>query len=200
MWPDRVVRTAPDLRTSGLLPSFEAAVRQLAQMGVAAITTSCGFLALLQDELQAAVNVPVVTSSLLQLPALLAGEERVGVLTISASSLSSEHLLQAGVAPGRLDDVVMQGVDPEAEFVRAILGNHPQMDAAQAGRDVVAAAVALKKRAPQLRTVVLECTNMPPYSELIREITGLRVLSLSDSPALRQSLGLDVGDDARLRQ
>ena len=37
--------------------------------GAKAITTSCGFLVLLQRELQDAVRVPMVTSSLLQLPA-----------------------------------------------------------------------------------------------------------------------------------
>jgi hypothetical protein len=69
---------------------------------VAPITTSCGFLVLLQRELQAAVNVPVVTSSLLQLPALLGREPCVGVRAISAEHLGHEHLLSAGVPKARL--------------------------------------------------------------------------------------------------
>ena len=59
------------------------------------------------------------------------------------------------------------------------------MDLERAGADVVAAAVALKARAPQLQAVVLECTNMPPYAQQVREATGLRVLSLRDLPALQ---------------
>jgi len=144
---------------------------------------------LLQRELQAVAGVPVVTSSLLQLPALLEREPSVGVLTISAASLGDEHLLAAGVPVDRLGDVVVQGVDPQGEFASAILGNWPEMDLARASADVVAAAMQLQRRAPKLATVVLECTNMPPYADAVRAATGLRVLGLADSPVLLRALG-----------
>src|SRR5664279_2180902 len=48
-----------------LLEPFIAAARALEAEGCAAIATSCGFLALFQDEMQAAVGVPMWTSSLL---------------------------------------------------------------------------------------------------------------------------------------
>lgn len=187
-WPDKVVATAAGLRSARLLPAFVAVMRQLERDGARAVTTSCGFLVLLQKELQAAVKVPVVTSSLLQLPALLAEERQAGVLTISAGKLGSEHLRSAGVAREDLPRVVVQGVDPQGEFAGAILGNRETMDLARARADVVAAALALKKRAPQLRSVVLECTNMPPYADAIREATGLRVLGLADSPRLLRAM------------
>ena len=190
--PQDVVQTALGLRASRVLRAVADGARKLEQAGVAAITTSCGFLVLLQEELQQAVKVPVVTSSLLQLPALLAEQAQVGVLTISAERLGAEHLGQAGVAPDRLADVLVQGVAASSEFARAILGNHPQMDLAQAGRDLVAAAVMLRASAPQLRTLVLECTNMPPYAAAIREATGLQVLGLADSPVLRALLHPDA--------
>lgn len=187
-WPNKIVQSAAGLRAAQVLAEFVDAVRQLVGEGASAITTSCGFLVLLQHELQAGCSVPVVTSSLLQLPALLDEQGRVGVLTISAERLGEEHLLAAGVPRERLSDVVVQGVDPDSEFVRAILGNRTAMDPARAARDVVAAAVALKARAPHLRTLVLECTNMPPYADRIRAATGWRVLSLADSPVLRHAL------------
>ena len=190
-WPERVVQSAAGLRAAGVLDDFVVAVRGLAGQGVAAITTSCGFLVLLQRELQAAVGVPVVSSSLLQLPRLLRDEGRCGVLTISRERLGAEYLLAAGVLPGQLADVVVQGVEPDSEFAGAILGNRPEMDEERAAADVVAAACALRRRGPELRTVVLECTNMPPYAARIREATGLRVLSLTDSPVLRHALGLE---------
>ncbi len=192
IWPDKVVQSAAGLRAGRVVPSFQAIVRLLhKQLGVSAITTSCGFLALLQRELQSVVKIPVVTSSLLQLPALLREEQAVGVLTISAGSLGDEHLRLSGVPRERLKDVLIEGVNPKGEFASAILGNRPEMDLEKAAGDVVAAAVALKARAPQLRTLVLECTNMPPYKALIEQATGLRVLSLVDSPVLRKALGLD---------
>jgi Asp/Glu/hydantoin racemase len=50
---------------------LEEAHKLIAQ-GATAITTSCGFLSPLQDELQAALPVPVITSALWLLPRLRA--------------------------------------------------------------------------------------------------------------------------------
>lgn len=183
--PGHAVQTAAGLRTGPVLPAFARAAQELVQEGVEAITTSCGFLVLLQAELQAAVDVPVVTSSLLQLPALLAAEQRVGVLTISAVHLGPQFLLAAGVTQERLDDVVVHGVNPFGEFASAILGNRETMDLAAAQADVVAAALALRARAPDVRTVLMECTNMPPYAGAVQKATGLELRSLADDPALR---------------
>lgn len=185
-FPREVVASAAALRSSGLHLRFIEAARALQAEGARAITTSCGFLVLLQQDLQAAVGVPVASSSLLQLPGLLEREAQVGVLTISARHLTDEYLLAAGVPAQRLADVVVQGVAADCEFTRAILGNQPEMDLAQAGRDLVAAAQALQARAPKLRTVVLECTNMPPHAPAIRAATGWRLQSLLDAPALLQ--------------
>lgn len=184
-WPSSVVASASSLRASGLPQAFLASARDLEQQGACAITTSCGFLVLLQRELQEALTIPVVTSSLLELPRLLEAEARVGVLTISADHFSAEHLLAAGVPSGRLSDVVVQGVDPGGEFARAVLGNREAMDFALAQADVVGAARRMKMRAPGLRTVVLECTNMPPYAQAITAATGWRVRSLIDHFSMR---------------
>jgi hypothetical protein len=189
-WPDKVVATAASLRAQRIASAFVVLMRQMERDGAAAITTSCGFLVLLQRELQAAVKVPVETSSLLQLPALLKQERQLGVLTISASKLGSDHLRAAGVPRERLRDVLVQGVDPAGEFASAILGNRATMDLALAGADVVRAAEALRARAPDLRTVVLECTNMPPYADAVRAATGFTLRSLQDSPRLRRAMGL----------
>ena len=182
--PHRVVASAASLLASGLHLRFIEAMQALERDGACALTTSCGFLVLLQRQLQAAVQVPVVSSSLLQLPALLQSQPQVGVLTISAEHLTGEYLLAAGVPPARLGDVAVQGVDAAGEFAGAILGNRVAMDIEQARSDVVAAATALRSRAPGLRTLVLECTNMPPYAQAIREATGLEVRSLLDAPQL----------------
>jgi hypothetical protein len=184
-WPHLVVTSAQALRGSGLAAAFADTLRELEHEGARAVTTSCGFLVLLQRELQDAVSVPVFTSSLLQLPGLLRGGAQVGVLTMSGQHLGADHLTAAGVPPDRLADVVVQGVRPDGEFAAAILGNRESMDLALAEADVVAAALALKARAPSVRAVVLECTNMPPYAEAVRQATGFELRSLLDEPGLR---------------
>lgn len=182
-WPQDIVQSPQTVQA--LAPHFVQAVQALVAQGAFAVTTSCGFLVLLQQVLQAAVTVPVRSSSLLQLPALLRQQPRVGVLTISAAALTPAHLLAAGVPPDRLGDVLVQGVAPDAAFVRSILGNQSQLDLAQAQAEVVAAALALRARAPDLGTLVLECTNLPPYAAAIASATGWATRSLLDESLLR---------------
>src|SRR5689334_15433433 len=96
----RVVRGATPERVvlhgaRGLLPDFIAAARELVELGAEAITTNCGFLSLFQRELAEAVGVPVATSSLMQVPsvqAMLPLGQRVGIVTVSKSSLTEAHL------------------------------------------------------------------------------------------------------------
>ena len=183
-WPDKVVQSAAGLRAARVVPAFVFVVRAMERDGARAITTSCGFLVLLQKELQAAVQVPVVTSSLLQLPGLLASHAKVGVLTLSAGKLGAEHLRAAGVPRQRMKDVVVQGVDPKGEFATAILGNQLYLDVIQAGREVVEAAAALKQREPSIEHVVLECANMPPYRDAVEAATGLKTWALTDDHRL----------------
>jgi hypothetical protein len=181
--PRAIVTSATALRGNPLSARFIGAARRLQREGARTISTSCGFLVLLQRELQAAVRVPVVSSSLLVLPGLLQREQKIGVLTISAEHLTHEYLEAAGVPAARRQDVLVQGVAAESEFASAILGNREAMDLERAKADVVAAALALKARAPELRSVVLECTNMPPYAAAIRAATGWAVYGLREALA-----------------
>lgn len=179
-----VVRSARDLASSELLPRFVAAAQGLQAQGARALTTSCGFLVLWQSELQAAVSVPVVSSSLLAIPFWLREHPQVGVLTIDAQALGADHLRAAGVPESRLGDVLVQGLCPDSHFVAAILQGRVALDVQQACQDVLWAAQALQRRAPHLRSVVLECTNLPPYEQALIQATGWQTLSLLNSSRL----------------
>ena len=155
----------------GLLDQFVAAGKQLITDGAVGIATSCGFLAMFQRELAAALSVPVATSSLLQaawLAPLLPAGRCVGVVTIDAAALDATHL--AGV--GAPKDLPIEGVDPAGEFATRILADDLTLDQAAAGRDVINAALRLVNRRPDVGAIVLECTNMPPYSAAVWRATG----------------------------
>jgi Asp/Glu/hydantoin racemase len=171
--PDRVVRQGAE----GLLPRFVEAARELVADGVDGITTNCGFLSLFQNELTAAVSVPVATSSLMQVAlvnAILPPGKRCGILTISASTLTPAHLEAAGVSAGTPVGTTEGG----REFTRAILGNEPDLDVEMAREDNLAAARDLVQANPDLGAIVLECTNMVPYAQAIRDAVGLPVYSI----------------------
>lgn len=171
--PDRVVRR----NAEGLQAAFIGAARELAAEGVDGITTNCGFLSLFQKELAAAVEIPVLTSSLMQVAlvnATLPPGRRAGILTVSGSSLTPAHLAAAGVPEG----TPVGSTEGGREFSRVILGNEDEMDVEAARADNVEAARDLAARHPEVGAIVLECTNMIPYAADIRGATGLPVHSM----------------------
>ncbi|MEQ8354863.1 MAG: aspartate/glutamate racemase family protein [Kiloniellaceae bacterium] len=167
-----------------LVEAFIAAGRELVAEGATLITTSCGFLVTAQAALQQALPVPVVTSSLLQIPDLRAGlpsGKRVGVITFDATRLTAAHLAAAG-APA---DTPVSGLDGGDELHRVIAQDLPHLDMAAAEADALAAGRALKAQAPDLGAVVLECTNLPPYRAALAADLGLPVHDLVTQLATR---------------
>ena len=163
---------------AGLLPNFIDAAAELVRHGAEAITTNCGFLSLFQEELAAQVKVPVATSSLLQVPwvrATLPPGKRVGVVTVSAASLTPKHLEAAGVPL----DTPFVGTEKGREFFRVlILGEKDDMDVAKAQQDILDAGRSLVAAHPDIGAIVLECTNMPPYAAALREALGMPVYDI----------------------
>lgn len=168
--PGASARRVVQQQDPALLGPFIDAARSLADDGARLISTSCGFLAGWQAELQAVVPVPVITSSLLQCADLPAP----GIVTFDAASLHPSLLRKAGVPAG----TPVHGLAPGCELQSRILADDTVLDLAQAQQDVVAAAMRLVSRHPQVRTVVLECTNMPPYRAAVEAATGRPVHDL----------------------
>ena len=169
----RVVRGATPERVvlqgaQGLLPAFLDAAAELVALGAEALTTNCGFLSLFQAELAAHAGVPVMTSSLLQVPwvqATLPPGQRVGLVTVSASTLTPRHLAAAGVDA----DTPVAGTENGREFFRVLIrAESHDMDVGLARQDVLDAGADLVRRHPEVGAVVLECTNMPPYAAALR--------------------------------
>jgi len=168
--PLRVVRGDD----AALLAPFIAAGRTLVAEGCAAIATSCGFLARWQRELQAALPVPVWSSALLQLAEAQARGRRCGVITIDADSLGAAHFEGVGADPA----TPVEGITPGSPLHCTLLQDLPLLDESDAQVQVLAAAQRLLARAPGLDTLLLECTNLPPYAPALRAVTGLQVLDV----------------------
>lgn len=168
--PQRVVRE----RDPTLLQPFIDAAHGLVRDGASAITTSCGFLVQFQRELQDALPVPVWTSSLLLLDEL----PQAGVVTVDAAALALDA------------STPVEGIAPGCAFQRTLLEDLPTLDSADAEHQVVAAAMRLVDRHPGVTDVVLECTNMPPYSAAVRRGTGRRVHDITTLIAARLGGGL----------
>ncbi len=158
-------------------PLIEAG-RALILEGAIALSTSCGFLALFHMELSRSLDVPVITSSLLQIPQVhedLASGRKVGIITALEQSLTRAHL--AGVGIENIP-MVIRGMDHSREFIRVFIEGKITLDAAQCEKEMEEVAGELVQTHPEVGAIVLECTNMPPYAEAVRRVTNLPVFDI----------------------
>lgn len=185
----RIVKGAESRRVIGetdpaLLAPFIDAAKELEREGVRTITTSCGFLAIFQRELQAAVSVPVLTSALLQVPLVsrtIGPESRVAILT-SRDQLTERHFTGVGWSSKEIP-VVVSVLPQDAQMTNVYSSLVPEVDVPEADparleRELVDAARRTLREHPDVGALVLECTNYVPYSQAIRHATGLPVYDL----------------------
>jgi len=167
-------------QTDALYTPLYASCMRLVDQGVSAVTTSCGYAALLQQRLADALPVPFVASSLAQIPSVLAlldGKAEIGVLSARGTSLGTSHLLATGVAAGQLHRINVLDLQEAPAFRHSILdypGEAP-LDVMRAGEEIAALCKAAIVARPAIKAFVAECTNVGPYSKRIRTATGLPV-------------------------
>jgi len=157
-----------------VLAALKANADALAAEGAVGLSTSCGFLALYQKDLEALSPVPVATSALLLIRELR--DRKVGVITASAENLTPAHF-EAVDAPG---DTPVEGLPSDGSFAATFLRNGLTLDRDAVEREAVAAGRALVAKHPGVDTVVLECTNLPPYKAALKAALGLPVFDVLD--------------------
>jgi hypothetical protein len=147
----------------------------LIRQGVKALTTTCGFMVLFQEELAREFPVPVFTSSLLQLPFLqvaLRPQDRIGVITADASNLTPDHLRRAGGDAAR---ITVAGLENQSKFREAIFEETGRIDVRGVAAEVVDEAKRMLTADPSIAAILLECANLPPYAAAVQEAVGLPV-------------------------
>lgn len=157
-----------------LLQPFIESAKRLEKDGVKGITTVCGFTIKFQKEIASQVNVPVFTSSLLQIPfvySMLGSNRRIGVFTSTQSYLTEDYFEAAGAKNIPISITGME-YEPSWDFIRE---NKEEFDPKEVELAVVKNAVGLLNQYPDIGAFVLECANLPPYSHAIRNATGLPV-------------------------
>ncbi len=159
-----------------LLQAVRNAAESLKAEGVRAITSDCGFMALYQEELVEKLDLPVFLSSLLQIPFmknLTPKHSKIGIITANKNSLTPEILaLCEGDIPGR---IVIEGLEKAPFFSSAFLKEEGVLNTAEVEKEVVRAAKKLQKNHPDMRSILLECSVLPPYASAVQKATGLPV-------------------------
>lgn len=157
------------------------AAKEMQAHGVKAIFGSCGFNAIWQKDIAAAVDISVCMSSLLQIPFVqqtIGPEKKVLVVTANAGALTREHFENCGVYKDRCNYVVF-GLEGCPEWNKQYDTPEIPYDMEYLEKEILEAVAGAAKSDPSIGAIVIECTDLPPYQQKIAEVTGLPVYSIN---------------------
>jgi hypothetical protein len=174
--------SAADLRRErpAGLERFIAAGKRLVERGAWAIVGNCGLMIVHQEALARALPVPVLLSSLLQVPLIarmLAPEAAIGVLMSSENSLSEAHLALARA--GTNARIVLASMQGKPYFTTAVCEERGELDFERVTAEAVEVAQALAIAHPEVKALVFECVDLPPYAYAVQEAVGLPVFDIT---------------------
>jgi Asp/Glu/hydantoin racemase len=186
-FPVRMVST-PDLPTDWWCDSRGAdkdrlgkvieTAKKLEAEGVRAITTGCGFYAIFQKEVAEAVKIPFFSSPLLMVPIIhrMLGEKgRIGIITAGAKNLGTRHFDAVGIDPKKIPLGIV-GMMEYDEFRQVIIEeSKKEADINLMESEVLDAAKKLLRKYPDTEAFVFECSDLPPFSKNVQDVTGLPV-------------------------
>jgi len=149
----------------------------LESIGVKCITTSCGFNAIFQREIASSVKIPFFSSSLIQIPfirSIYGVEREIIVVTARKGSLKKEHFEATGTTD--LSGLHIYGMSEDCGEWRKMREDfNAELDLVLLKKQFVEIVVGAVKEHPESVAILFECTDMPPFSDPVREATGLPV-------------------------
>lgn len=167
---DKIHRGDPSI-----LEAIIEAGRELEREGVRAIAGACGYLGNYQNEVAAALDVPVYLSSLVQVPMIHRGlkpNQRIGILCADGPALTPSILAACGV-PANIPITVL-GLEQKPEFSN-ITYSRGEFDVDRIEAEVVASAQQLVEEHPDTGAILLECSDMPPFGRAVQRAVRLPV-------------------------
>nr|WP_321461222.1 hypothetical protein [uncultured Cohaesibacter sp.] len=166
-----------------LVEKFIDMARKLESEGAMAITSTCGFLATIQKDMEEQLSIPVMLSALSLYQGIRARypEGHIAILTASAASLGPSVLAAVDIDP---DGVIICGMEDCSAFADAILrpkhiqSHHLDQEAIE--KDILRKGQMMLASHPDICAFLLECGNLPPYQEALAKATGKPVFSIID--------------------
>ena len=139
------------------------------------ITTSCGFLGIWQDRFAAAAPAPFIASSLNGLPVLMEryAPTELAILTFDAAALKAPAfgpLLNGFAGP-------VIGLPATSHLKQVIADDLPELDSARAESEIIDLVAGLMAQR-QVRALLLECTNLPPYKAALKKRFDIEIFDI----------------------
>ncbi|MCK1541030.1 hypothetical protein IVB12_03250 [Bradyrhizobium sp. 179] len=174
-WAEVVVRGEPALE-----PAYIAAAKKLVQRGAVAVSANCGFSIRHQAAVAAAVNVPVVLSSLLLLPNLL--RQFPVSAKIAVFTYDSQHCGRDLFPVDELDQarIVIGGLEGTKFWHDEHKRPAPPVDYAAIETDLSACIARLRSEHPEIAAILFECTAFPVVAPAMRRGTKLPIYDITN--------------------
>ena len=153
-------------------------IRFLERHHVAGITGDCGFMINIQDLIKEHTDLPVFMSSLILLPSIihtLSSKEDIAIFTANGNSLRSieKELDRVCNIPEHSHRLKIVGCQDVPGFDAVARGEKVDVKKVEPG--IVELAHNFIEKHPNVGCILLECTELPPYANSIRNSTGLPV-------------------------
>eukprot|EP00435_Cladocopium_sp_Y103_P048651 s2477_g14.t1 len=170
-----------------ILENLKRVVEKMEAEECFGITGNCGFMHFYQEFVRDYATVPVFMSALVQVPTMAAAlepDERILILTANESSFmeSRDALLSAGGRPFcDFNRVLVRGCEHVPGF--EAVANADLVDNIKVQENLgkyVKAILEQEKESDKgpIKSILLECTQMPHYAAAIRQTTGLPVFDV----------------------
>src|SRR5258708_37585755 len=163
------------------LDSVLAAGRRLVERGAWAIAGNCGLMIVRQEALVRALPVPVLMSSLLQVPLIarmLGPGAAIGILVSGANSLNAEHLRLA--CAGSDARIVLASMQGKPNFTAAVCEERGELDFERVTAEAVEVAQTLVRDHPAGKALLVECVDLPPYAPAAQAPAGLPRIDMTN--------------------
>jgi aspartate/glutamate racemase len=156
------------------------AAKWLELQGVRAIMGNCGFFGTYQKAVQARIDTPFFSSSLMMLPMMVQSmprNKKVGVITANGPILQKVPAVEnCGLS---LDDkenrIVIMGCEDGPEFSGAIMANSGRYNPAKVEQEIVAVAKRMIKENKDIGAILLECTELSPHAVAVQNAVRMPV-------------------------
>lgn len=166
-----------------IIMELDIAIRKLEQKQVIGITGDCGFLMAYQKIIRKATKLPVFMSSLLLTPIISAAinnDDKIGILTANSDSLiqTLPRLLTECGVKNDVSQFYVIGCQNIDGFEAVAAGERVDFEKVNNGIQALVKENLAKN--PNTKAFLMECTELPAYSDTIRYLTALPVFDVTD--------------------
>ena len=154
------------------------AVKYLNSKNVSAITGDCGFMINIQDIILKYTEKPVFLSSLVQVPTLIHiinEREKIAIFTANSDSLAPvmERFKKSWKIDANDNKFVIVGCQDVPGF--EAVANRKKVDVEKVTLGILKKAKDVIKKNKEVKCILLECTELPPYADALRLELGIPV-------------------------